>query len=225
MKKTQNRLILTFATVALCWAGTAGADSVSSNFEGGGDTEGWSGIGALLSQASDPGEGGVLQVTPDPPAEEGGTTDVEIEAPSSFLGDMLNFDGGSLSFRTNIFSAMETILTTTITGGAGNESVSVSFDNSSTTPPSVWQTLSAPLSASEWGTNPEKWENILSDVQSITFGFAAAPTEEPISFDDITLATGPLGSNFAPTPEPGTLVLLATGLAGMWAYRRRKSAA
>ena len=225
MKKTNKQLMLAMAAAALCWTGAATADSVGSTFEGSGDTEGWSGIGALLSQASDPGEGGILQVTPEPSEEEEGPVEVEIEAPASFLGDMLNFDGGSLSFRTNIFSAMETILTTTITGGAGNESVSVSFDNSATTPPSVWQTLSAPLSASEWGTNSEKWENILSDVQSITFGFVSAPTEEPIGFDDIFL-TGPFAnSNFAPTPEPGTLVLLATGLAGMWAYRRRKSAA
>lgn len=224
MTKTKNQLIFAMATAALCWTGAATADSVGSTFEGSGDTEGWSGIGALLSQASDPGEGGVLQVTPEP-SEGEESVEVTIEAPSSFLGDMLSFDGGSLSFRTNIFSAMETILTTTITGGTGNESVSVSFDNSAVTPPSVWQTLSAPLSASEWGTNPEKWENILSSVKSITFGFVAAPTEEPIGFDDIFLS-GPLAnSNFAPTPEPGTLVLLATGLAGMWAYRRRKSVA
>jgi hypothetical protein len=220
MLNYKRNLIAVAALVACGWVASATADTVDSGFEGSGNTEGWTGIGALLSQADDPDEGGVLQVTPDAPPEGG--TEVVLEAPSTFLGDMLSFDGGSLSFRTNIFEAMETILTTTITGQNGGVAT-VTFDGTNT-PPSVWQTLSAPLSASEWGvTNQENWENILRDVQSITFGFVA-PTQTAIAFDDIIFSTGNGASDQAPVPEPGTMVLLGTGLLGMLAYRQRQKA-
>ncbi len=148
----------------------------------------------------------------------------QILAPASFLGDLSSLDGiGSISFDHKLFQTgfigSNGILDYEINlSGGGNSATWFSAAPSGATD---WVSLTAPLSESSWNVTGD-WASLLSQVSELKIRIELvdndnSPNRDIAGIDNISL-NGPM----APIPEPSTILLFGTGLAGLTAWRHRK---
>lgn len=164
---------------------------VISTFDSG--TDGWTlapgSFGTLGQSPSGGNPGGYLKNDPTDGADV-----AIIMAPSTFTGDLRQYDGGTLSFDATMVSrgGSDYSLFGVITLKSGSDSREL--DIVSGAPPlGAWGSYSAPMDASTWGFATDAgWRTFLAGITEITIGAEAIFGPEVNGFDNIALARGPL---------------------------------
>jgi len=184
------------------------ASTIQSPFDV--DEDGWTLTGGDLSWSnSEETPGGFIE------AKDSTNTNMYISAPSKFLGNLWEFENGTISFDAteleNEAGTWDKFGVVTFTGG----SVPISKDLALDPLPSVWWThYSAILSADEWGVSNSEWKAILSNVTELTITLESGSSvgAETVGVDNIVVNSVPI---------PGAVWLLGTGIIGIVALRRR----
>jgi hypothetical protein len=213
-----NKYLLALALSAAVAAPSAHAHLIST-FDT--SAEGWSASAAdavFTYQAAGGNGGGFIQTA------DASLTDMVVTAPSSWLGNLSSFLGGTFSFDAkNINNSAPDYSGANfgfglviITGTAGT----VSFNISPTGQPAAdgqWHSFSAALDPNLWGANLAA---VLNDVTSfaITSEFTNGILEIA-GLDNIVLAERDPQQQ---VPEPASLALMLAGLTGLTLARRRK---
>lgn len=200
--------LLLFLTL-ICAASMSMAATVSSTFEN--DTEGWSGIGMLLTQVDTGGNpDGYLEIK-----DSDGALG-SIVAPTKFL----TFDDGDVfSFDYITFSGGGTFTrfgTVHITGNGQT----VSRDLAPTQPSFEWQTASGDLTADYWGVTQAEWTAIIGDLTMIRIETEAVSGGETHGIDNISISIPAV----VPLPGAGAMLLGGLGLLGLGARRSQRYA-
>ena len=204
--------------------GTVQAASITSTFDV--NDEGWTGIpseGLVAFTGVGGNPDGHIRVTD---IGAGGLLGSGAIAPSKFLGDLSGFDNGMLSVDMATFGgggATFPIFGTVRISGGGD---SAQFDLVDNAPPfATWQNFSASLTAEDWGKTDSEWNNILEDVTEIAMSTDAFDGGDTIGVDNFEISLNPTPPNPGPStiPEPSTLLLFGSGLAGLGVWRYRKS--
>jgi hypothetical protein len=144
-----------------------------------------------------------------------------FNAPAQFLGDMSAAFGGTLTYdirRTagTLFNAADVI----IVGGASP--LTLVFD-AATQPTTNWSSFAVPFSAGQWRVGslsgafatPQQIADVLSALTALRIRGEYINGSETGRLDNVAL-------NAEPIPEPATLALMGTGLAGVAFVVRRK---
>jgi len=209
MKSIKNSAMLLIAS--LVFITTAQSAIITSDFNTG--REGWTGSGVKISYFGTGGNsGGYLQVNDLPYTSF-------IRAPTKFLGDLSNFDGGRLSFDMKVFSSD---LALTKGGKVSLSSNSITLkkkviDVSSLSVPSKWVTGSISLTAAAWGVDQSTWITFISNVTSIDVTVdpsAGANNLDIAGFDNFKIQS---------VPVPPAIWLFGSGLLGLLGIAKRKS--
>ena len=210
-----KRILPVVLVLLMAMSGETSAISISSTFDT--DDEGWTvTAGATSHQLSGGNPGGYLLFTDTAGGNYSGF------APAKFLGDLSAFDGGVISFDA------KAILVQNPTFGqefgvieiySGTDFVR--RDLAPDPPPwpnPVWTTYSRPMTASAWGESQTDWLALLGNVTKIRVVLEAYNDIDKTGFDNFEI------SGADPIPEPSTMLLLGTGLVGLFGYgwRRRK---
>jgi hypothetical protein len=91
-------------------------------------------------------------------------------APQKFSGNLLSFDGGTISFDAKAIESLPPEIGSgfgRITIVGGGHSVMHDYAPYPTPPGQTWSTYSASLTASEFHTNQDVWEEVLANVTYI----------------------------------------------------------
>ena len=180
MKKT---LFIACAILSMLGGMVANA-SILSTFDS--DNENWTVLGlATLSHENNGGNPGGFLVA----AEAGGDT-FEVVAPSKFLGELLAFKGGTLSFDSKLIttdggSFGSGFGKVTILGGGA----SAELDLAPNPPETNWVTYSAQLISSNWGVSEAIWDQILANVTEIRVILESVVGWETMGFDNFKVQT------------------------------------
>ena len=148
----------------------------------------------------------------------------QILAPSSFLGNLTSLDAiGSISFDHKLFQTgfigSDGIVDYEINlSGAGNSATWFSPGPSSTTD---WVSLTAPLVESLWNVTGS-WSSLLSSVSELRIRVEMVDNDASSNRDIAGIDNISLNGPMAPIPEPSTMILFGTGLAGLMGWRYRK---
>ena len=127
-------------------------------------------------------------------AEDSINTYMNIAAPPKFLGNLSNFNGGTISFDAiemeNILEPYPSFGLITITSNSN----SVSKDLAPDPLPWSWTHYSTTLSAEEWGVSEFEWKEILSNVTEITINLESGMFvgAETVGVDNIMLKSNPV---------------------------------
>ena len=176
------------------------------------NTEGWTATGATVSHESTGGNPvGFLRV------EDTESDTFELYPPLMFEGNLLDFDGGLITYDLILLSVPTTLPLTNVGSGLGRIQLegggsNATFDYAPNPPiPSAdfWTTYFVPMTASAWNTTQTNWETVLSNVTNFHIIL------EPVNGSTIGL------DNFAVTavPEPSSLILFGAGLLGLIGWR------
>lgn len=202
------RAFLYSVMVIFCFTTHSDAMLIISTFDV--DDEGWTASGASVMHENIGGNpGGFLSITD--------TADDTAAAipPSKFRGNLLEFDGGLLSYD---FIVLEpTTPLTSVGSGFGRIQMNgggsnATFDYAPDPPiPSTqfWKAYHVPLTAEAWNTTQENWEMVLFDVNHLDIIIQAGTT---VGLDNFRVA---------PVPEPATAFLFSSGLVGFFLRKRR----
>jgi hypothetical protein len=188
------------------------ASIIQSSFED--DEEGWTLRGGSLSWNDSGGNPGGFII-----AEDVIDTNMDILAPPKFLGNLLEFENGTISFDAieleNVSDPWHTFGVVTITSDAG----SISKDLAPGPLRWVWTHYSGILSAAEWGVSDSEWKAILSNVTEITINIESGwfVGAETVGVDNIIVDSDPMTRIIRPL----NTVLESTfdkGDEGWWIY-------
>jgi len=190
------------------------AQTVRSDFNA--SAEGWThtGAAAFQQQAAGGNPGGFLYIDP---AELDVTF---IYAPAKFLGNLLAFNGGSVSFDGNMLGIGGSPYSAPgfdyghLRLSSGIASATLDLLPSPGQPgQNQWTTYSAPLTAGAWGKSEAEWLALLGNVTEVRLSVEAMFGAEVQGIDNFTVTA---------VPEPATYGMLALGLAVVgWARQRR----
>ena len=165
-------------------------------------------------------------------------TIAQILAPATFLGDLSAYVGGTFSFDGNLLGNGGSFFDgpNGIPGGVYLDygivqiigpSISAQVDllpNGATAPLDSWQTYSVALNAATWGLSQSDFLTLMQNVTSLRITVEGLWGAEQEGIDNVRLqgVGGP-----SVVPEPASLILLGSGLAGLElrrrSYNRRKS--
>jgi len=204
---TQRKSMISIACLSSALlASHVRAGTISSTFDTG--LEGWTGNAVQITYAPSGGSPGGFLQTNDLPSTS------FLQAPGMFLGDLSQFDGGSLSFGIRIFS---TELPSAGHGGdvtlrSGATAVTRNvIDVPSLPVPSGWTNGSIALTASAWGLDQSAWSQLLANLTAIEIVVdpsLGGNNLDVSGFDNFRLESVSNSS----VPEPATLSMLGAGL-------------
>ena len=140
--------------------------------------EGWEGGGGTIQHISlGNNMGGYVKMT------DTVTSRMYVTAPDKFLGNLLSFDGGTLTFDSKIFNPDESY------PDFGKIKINnLYLDIIDANPTQDWRTYSIPLKSSIWGVSQEEWEEILSNVTKISVCLEAGQyVNEIMGFDNFAI--------------------------------------
>ena len=163
------------------------ASIIQSSFED--DGEGWTLRGGSLSWKDSSGNPGGFII-----AEDLINTNMDILAPPKFLGNLLEFENGTISFDAieleNVSDPWHTFGVVTITSDAG----SISKDLAPGPLRWVWTHYAGILSAAEWGVSDSEWKAILSNVTEITINVESGwfVGAETVGIDNVIVNSDPI---------------------------------
>jgi hypothetical protein len=144
-----------------------------------------------------------------------------ISAPAKFLGDWSALDGaGAIKFDHRIFDmggGLQEFLPYRIdifgSGGAA-----AYWEGANPIGANIWETVVAPLNASDWTISSGSWSDLLSDVTELHIQIeqvdntnSKASKVEIAGIDNVNLV-----------PIPGAMWLLGSGLIGLLVIRRKQ---
>ncbi|KPA17813.1 conserved hypothetical protein, secreted [Candidatus Magnetomorum sp. HK-1] len=106
-----------------------------------------------------------------------------VIAPNKFLGNLLSFDEGVLSFDSKIFNPDVSY------PDFGKIRINnLYLDIIDINPTQSWKSYSIPLKSSLWGVSQEEWEEVLSNVTNISVCLEAGQyVNEIMGFDNFTI--------------------------------------
>lgn len=219
----RNLIVLIFSVfLAVGYsAPQASAATITNSFDT--DAQGWTG---------NPGEGSLTWVA------GGGNPDGHIRimdiggginngfasgalAGPDFLGDLIAFNGGTLSLDMATFAGgggtFPSFGNLRIEGGG----LVANVDVAASAPTSGWQSYSTGFDAAAWSVSESDWLTILSNVTLFGVPTDAFDGGDTIGIDNVTLAS----KQISPIPLPTGMVLLISGLISIGATKRlrRKS--
>lgn len=218
--------------VLMGWVAAGRAD-ILSNFDYGRDN--WTVVNGTVTWNSTGGNpGGYLEVY-----DTGGSSyDVQLLAPSKFLGDLSSFVGGNLSFDARLIDLGGGTLNN---GAFGQVRLSsgaqyVLRDLAPSAPTYSWLNYGLALTPEDWGYAGSNWGSFLGNITEIRVTLDCTVLRfETVGFDNFLLRDpapppgdpppgDPPPSEDPPDhlPEPGTWLLVGIGTAAL-AWRRRRS--
>lgn len=151
-------------------------------------------------------------------------------APPEYLGDWSGLDGaGSISYDHNVIwltgSAFAPVPYTVRISGPGGEAT---WSGAIAPRRPGWTRVTAPISEPSWSVGSGRWDDILTEVQTLSIRIEQFSNMDITGLDSIVLTAprlpeapepGPAGAG---VPEPATLCALALAVAGLGRYVRRR---
>ncbi len=208
MNRSASRLTL---LLSLAFTVSAHAQTLQSTFDTG--LEGWTGsFGSVTYSAANGNPGGFLQQA------DLDLNDMFVSAPPAFLGNLLGFAGGTLSFDARQIVGTADYAPFGIVSLRSGASVIFADIVPLNNPTSNWATFSVTLNAASFGTDAANFAAILGNLTAIDVSLESqVGVIETVGFDNFRMV--------AAVPEPAGLFAIAGATLGSLAvwYRQRRA--
>jgi hypothetical protein len=168
-------------------APTASFRSIASDFAS--DLDGWTSnhLGLVSWVPSGGNPGGYLKST-----DSAGVSYHGVFAPAKFLGNLLPFDGGTISFDAkDDFHVAGADQANYLTAIIESSSDNATYRLQPIPLNSGWTHATFPLYSTSWGKSQTEWRAILSDVQRITVLLEQYTGGDAVGFDNFVISDRP----------------------------------
>jgi hypothetical protein len=193
--------------LSLSFLCNANADLVST-FDT--NNEGWSVFGdatAFTHVGSGGNPGGYIKATDVSTGAVWG-----FQAPTSLLGDWTYYLGGLLEFDINLLSANGGYFSNWEVEMLGGTSGKATWDSSINPTLNTWTHYAVGLNAGNFTVTGDTFENILGNVTQLRVRGEYISGSDTEGLDNFQVSA---------VPEPGSMLLLGSGLVGLAGFRRR----